>query len=167
MQFWIKRFPRTSSENFPISRRSNYEVYIPCYDCLGFLGLEKRAKILRILLSRCRRRGQFSLGTSLTKFKGSAIHEIKEDSRGRLLLKMHLSLYRFTFIRMWKLRKQLKWNLTFAIVFMTELCFLGCRKNCKRKYMIAHVREFTRYGQNGDWSSLYILTDTPARVCVR
>jgi hypothetical protein len=31
----------------------------------------------------------------LTKFKGSAspfIHEIKEDSRGRLLLKIHLSL---------------------------------------------------------------------------
>ncbi len=40
-------------------------------------------------------RGQFSLGTQLTKFKGAAstfLHEIKEDSSGRHLLKMHLSL---------------------------------------------------------------------------
>jgi len=128
------RFLRTCLENFPNSRRSNYEVYIPCYNCIGFLGLKKGAKIPRILQSRCRRWGQFSLGTSFTKFNGSAstfIHEIKEDSRGRHLLKMHLSLYRFTFIRMWKLRKQLKWNLSFAIVFMAELCFSGCGRSAR------------------------------------
>jgi hypothetical protein len=50
---------------------------------------------MRILQSRCRLRGQFSLGTSFTKFNGSAstfIHEIKEDSIGRLFLKKLLSI---------------------------------------------------------------------------
>jgi hypothetical protein len=167
--FWMKRFLKTCSENFPISRRSNYEVYIPCYNCIGFLGLKKGAKIPRILQSRCRQRGQFSLGTPLPKFKGSAIYEIKDNSIGRLLLKMHLSLYRFTFIRMWKLREQLKWNLTFAIVFIAELCISGCGRSAREnKGLHKHMYENLLGTDKTAIGRLYkyVLTDTQGGVPV-
>ncbi len=171
MQFWMKQFLRTSSENFPNSRRSNYEVYIPCYNCIGFLGLAKGAKILRILQSRCRRWGQFSLGTSFTKFKGTAstfIQEIKEDSRGRHLLKMHLILS-FHLCKDVKVKEAIDVKLKICDCFYGVAVHLGLREKCKRKYRIAHahVWEFTRYGQNSDWSSLYVLTDTlPGGWCL-
>ena len=87
---------------------------------------------MRILQSRCRLRGQFSLGTSFTKFNGSAstfIHEIKEDPRCRLLLKMHLILS-FHLCKDVKVKEAIDVKLKICDCFYGVAVHLGLRKKC-------------------------------------